>query len=130
MAKPSTVKGKVIGFDHPNGASKIFKSKTPSSRRLKAAYMFGPTLDELSHDKTARKNKRLRSNKKSRRIRERFVPQGCAPETCCFNEEELEKVRETFVAPIVIEVVVACSHFLFLSNSISEVVHLVCGGED
>ena len=47
--KELSVTGKqVIGFDHPNGASKIFKSKSNSSRRLKAAHIVGRTLDKLA----------------------------------------------------------------------------------
>ena len=56
--------GKTLGFDYKDGAAKVFKSKSSSSRRLKAAHIFGRTLDELSHDETAKLKKRRRKRKK------------------------------------------------------------------
>ena len=49
---------KTLGFDHMDGAAKDFKSKSSLSRQLKAAHIFGRTLDELSHDETAKHNRR------------------------------------------------------------------------
>ena len=45
-----------IGFDHPNGPAKIFKSNSNPSLRLKASQVVGPLLRELCHDPKARKN--------------------------------------------------------------------------
>ena len=82
----------ILGFDHPYGASKIFKLNSNSSCELKSAYMFGPTLDEISHCVTSKKYKKIRRNKKGRRIREMFVPQLCAPKKYRYKSEDLEKV--------------------------------------
>ena len=92
----------VLGFDHPHGASKIFKAKTPSSRKLKAAYMYGPTLEDLSHNECAKKYKRHRRNKKARRIRETFVQQRCAPVRYRYEKKTLEKVSDTGVVELLV----------------------------
>ena len=52
--KASMDAGKTLGFDNKDGAAKGFKSKSSSSRQLKAAHIFGRTLEKLSHAKTAK----------------------------------------------------------------------------
>jgi len=90
----STVSGKIPGFDHPYGATKIYDSKSDSSRRLKAAHMVGPKLDKLTHNKIAKKNGRKKKNKKLQRMMKMFVRQGCAPDRCCYRKDKLEKVSD------------------------------------
>ena len=89
---------KALGFDHVDGAAKIPKSKSSSSRRLKAAFVYGRTLDSWSHDKTAKNSRRKRKNQKARRMTKSFVSQGLAPKSFLYGKDELLKVSYDKIA--------------------------------
>ena len=93
MTKGQKLVGKPIGFDHPDGPAKVFKSKSSSSRRLKAAQLYGPALDSLTHDKLARRNKNRRRNLKAAWLVKTFIPQGCAAKRYRYSKETLNQVR-------------------------------------
>ena len=82
------------GFDHKDGAAKIFKSTSNSSSRVKAAYMAGPTLYDLPRNKSGRKTRARKKNMKGKRLREKFVPHGCAPSMFQYRKEDLVKVSD------------------------------------
>ena len=63
--KASVNAGKTLGFNHKDCAAKVFESKSSSSCQLKAAHIFGRTVDELSHDETAKHKRRRRKDKKA-----------------------------------------------------------------
>ena len=81
-----------IGFDHPNGPAKIFKSNSNPSLRLKASQVVGPLLRELCHDPKARKNSKARERKKQLNMIQMLTVCGLAPEKYRKTWEQLQKV--------------------------------------
>lgn len=64
------------GYDHPHGSSHIFKATTPSSRRVKAAYMFGmqPRMRKAPGYGKKIRHRRQRFNRKIHKMESHLLP--------------------------------------------------------
>ena len=80
-----------IGFDHPHGASKLFKADSPSSNWLRATFVVGPATHEISSSKVKRKRKNRKNNKFDKMVQ--FLdPCGIGPSECQYVVEDLMSV--------------------------------------